>query len=151
MDPDEATRLNRALTKLSKAVQATKAHQLTALGLHPGQDVLLVVLAEADGMTISALAERLGVEPPTATRSLSRMEDAGLFRREAVPTDRRAVRIVLTDRGRALVPEIERVWTNLARAAVGRLARDEAHGLADTLERVTHGLADATPPHRTPD
>lgn len=59
------------------------------------------MLAQAeDGMTVSALADRLGVESPTATRSLKRTEPTGLFRRGPVPSDHRQVRIVLTRQGR---------------------------------------------------
>jgi MarR family transcriptional regulator, transcriptional regulator for hemolysin len=141
MDAAEVIRVNRALNKLAKLYRAAKSHRLAELGLHPGQDVLLWVLAQAEeGMTISALAARLGVEPPTATRSLTRMEKAGLFRREPVPTDRRQVRIVLTERGGALIPEIERIWAELAEVTVGPLpAREQAEVVA-ALEQASDGL-----------
>jgi MarR family transcriptional regulator, transcriptional regulator for hemolysin len=59
---------SRALNKMSKLYRAAKARKLAALGLHPGQDILLWVLASADGgMTVSELASRLGIESPTAT------------------------------------------------------------------------------------
>lgn len=120
MDASEAIRVNRALNKTSKLYRAVKARRLAALGLHPGQDVLLWFLArEPEGMTVSELAARLGVEPPTATRSLARLEGGGWFRREPVATDRRQVRIVVTEAGHALVPEIERAWVELAEAAMG--------------------------------
>jgi MarR family transcriptional regulator, transcriptional regulator for hemolysin len=120
MDSSEVMRVNRALNKMSKLYRAAKARKLAALGLHPGQDVLLWLLVqERDGMTISELAARLGIEPPTATRSLARLESGGWFRREPVPTDRRQVRIVVTEAGRELVPAIERVWTELAEQTLG--------------------------------
>jgi DNA-binding MarR family transcriptional regulator len=122
VDLAEVTRINRALNKMAKLYRAAKAGKLAALGLHPGQDVLLWVLAQAEnGMTISELAARLGVESPTATRSLTRMEGTGLFRREPVAGDRRQVRIVITESGRTLVPAVEAVWAELADDAFGHL------------------------------
>jgi DNA-binding MarR family transcriptional regulator len=136
----DVTRLNRALNKVSKLYRAAKARGLAELGLHPGQDVLLWVLArEPDGMSVSELAGRLGVEQPTVTRSLARMEQRGLFRREPVPGDRRRVRIVLTEAGSQMLPRIERVWADLAEAAVGALDPDDAAAFTTALE----GAADA--------
>jgi MarR family transcriptional regulator, transcriptional regulator for hemolysin len=141
MDRAEALRANRAANKLSKAYRALNARRLASLGLHPGQDVLLWVLAESEnGMTVSQLAQALGVEPPTATRSLARMDELGLFRRVPVPGDRRQVRIVVNDDGRKLIPQIERVWVELAETAFGGLpARARAAGI-DALERANERL-----------
>jgi DNA-binding MarR family transcriptional regulator len=117
---NEVLRVNRALNKMSKLYRAAMARKLAALGVHPGQDVLLWLLAqEREGMTVSELAARLGIEPPTATRSLARLESGGWFRREPVPTDRRQVRIVVTDAGRKLAPDIERAWAELAEETMG--------------------------------
>jgi MarR family transcriptional regulator for hemolysin len=141
VDIDEVTRVNRALNKLAKLYRAVKARKLAALGLHPGQDVLLWVLAqERDGMTVSELAARLGVESPTATRSLARMEKGALFRREPVAGDRRQVRIVVTDEGRSLVPAIERAWAELADETLGPLPDRERTVVVEALEHANDRL-----------
>ncbi|WP_141576035.1 MarR family transcriptional regulator [Actinomadura sp. WMMA1423] len=141
MDAGEAMRVNRALNKMSKLYRAAKARKLAALGLHPGQDVLLWILArEPEGMTVSQLAASLGVEPPTATRSLARLEGGGWFRREAVPSDRRQVRIVVTDAGHELVPGIERAWAELAEEALGEASAAEREAALGALERANDRL-----------
>ena len=134
-------RVTKALNRMSRLYRAAKARRLAALGLHPGQDVLLWLLAqEPDGMTVSVLAARLGVEPPTATRSLARLGAAGWFRRESVPGDRRQVRVVVTDAGRTLVPEIERVWSDLAASVLGTATGAERGILLSALERANDRL-----------
>lgn len=141
MDASEAMRVNRALNKMSKLYRAAKARELAALGLHPGQDVLLWILARApEGMTVSELAGRLGVEQPTATRSLARLESGGWFRREPVPTDRRQVRIVVTDAGRGLVPDIERAWAELAEQALGEVSVEQREIMLTALEHANDRL-----------
>ena len=126
---------------MSQLYRAAKARRLAALGLHPGQDVLLWWLAqEPDGMTVSELAARLGVEPPTATRSLSRLGAGGWFRREPVPGDRRQVRIVVTDAGRDLMPRIEQVWADLADQIMGSTTVAERAILLSVLERANDRL-----------
>jgi DNA-binding MarR family transcriptional regulator len=148
MDLEDAMRANRAVNKLAKVYRVIQARKLTALGLHPGQDVLIWLLAqEANGMTISQLASRLGVEPPTATRSLIRLEPGGWIRRTPVPGDRRQVRIELTARARRLVPLIEAVWTELAIEAFGdlpaRRRQDVVRALESAVERWTPGVDEA--------
>lgn len=141
MDVAEVTRVNRALNKTAKLYRAAKAARLAEIGLHPGQDVLLWVLAqEPAGMTVSELAQRLGVEPPTATRSLSRMEKTGLFRREPVPQDRRQVRVVVEPAGHALLAKIEATWADLAEAAVGPLPAKQRAMVVAALEGATDRL-----------
>ncbi len=135
------TRVNRALNKMSKLYREAKARKLAALGLHPGQDVLLWILAqEPGGMTVSELAARLGIEPPTATRSLARLEGGGWFRREAVPTDRRQVRIVVTEAGHELLPGIERAWAELAEQVMGEVSMEQREIMLTTLERANDRL-----------
>jgi DNA-binding MarR family transcriptional regulator len=141
MEAGEVTRINRALNKMSKLYRAAKARELAALGLHPGQDVLLWVLAGAqEGMTVSELASRLGIESPTATRSLARMEHAGLFRRESVPSDRRQVRIIVTERGRELIAAIENVWAELATDTFGTLSPRDRTLVVNALEAANDRL-----------
>jgi len=141
VEASEVLRVNRALNKMSKLYRAVKARKLAALGLHPGQDVLLWLLAqEREGLTVSELAARLGVEPPTATRSLARLERGGWFRREPVATDRRQVRIMVTDAGRELVPDIERAWAELAEEAMGDLSEDLRWKTITALERANDRL-----------
>lgn len=137
----EAMRVNRALNKMAKLYREAKTRKLAALGLHPGQDVLLWILArEAEGMTISQLADRLGVEPPTATRSVARLEGGGWFRRESVPGDRRQVRVVATKAGRALLPRIEQVWAELAEDTLGTMGAARRDALLTALETANDRL-----------
>ena len=141
MDQAEVMRVNRSLNKMSQLYRAAKARRLAALGLHPGQDVLLWLLAqEPAGITVSRLAAGLGVEPPTATRSLARLGSRGWFRREPVPGDRRQVRVVITEEGRELAGSIEQVWADLADQVLGSTTGAERGILLTVLERANDRL-----------
>jgi MarR family transcriptional regulator, organic hydroperoxide resistance regulator len=125
-DPAEplSPALFRALAKAFKGVNAELARRLEPHGVHPGQDYLLDELWHEDGQTVGALAARIGVEVPTAVRTVSRMEAAGLLRREPDPADGRRVLVRLTARGK----ELERIVPPI---------------LAEVTERATAGMSEA--------
>lgn len=64
---------------------------------------LLLLSRNPDGLTPSALAERLGVSKPTITGLLQRMERDGLARRAPSPVSRRESIIQLTKEGERLL------------------------------------------------
>lgn len=63
----------------------------------------LVVLASRGPQPMASLAEALGVTPPTASRLCDRLVRKGLVRRRTDRSDRRQVRVALTEAGRRLV------------------------------------------------
>ncbi|MDG4772444.1 MarR family transcriptional regulator [Solwaraspora sp. WMMD792] len=145
MELSDVLATNKALVKVAKLYRSAQADVLAGLALHPGQDVLLWILGqEPDGLTVSEVAARLGVEQPTVTRSLSRLEHGGWFVRESVPGDRRLTRIVLTDKGRAGVSQIEAAWRTLAETATAGMANDQRATLVELLEKVRGNLLTLT-------
>ncbi len=141
MELTDVLATNKALVKVAKLYRSAQADLLSELGLHPGQDVLLWMLGqEPDGVTVSEIAARMGVEQPTVTRSLSRLEQGDWFVRQPVPGDRRATRIRLTDKGRAVVPRIEVAWRTLAETATAGMAGDQRAVLVELLDKVRGNL-----------
>jgi len=67
------------------------------------------VLWEGDQLTVSELGERLYLDSGTLTPLLKRLEGAGLLARQRDAQDERRVRIALTDTGRALRAEAEKI------------------------------------------
>ena len=58
------------------------------------------------GVRISHLADHLGIAPRSATEVADALETAGLVERAPDPTDRRAVLLTLTDKGRQAVGRV---------------------------------------------
>ncbi len=63
----------------------------------------LSVIVFGGPLTLGELANAEQVRPPTMTRLVSALEDAGLVAREADPEDKRLTRIRATAKGRALL------------------------------------------------
>ena len=117
----ESGRLSYAIFQLARAHRAYAARLLRDLGLHPGQELLLMRLLERDGQTQSELLAAVGLDHSTVSKSLRRMQEAGLLVREPAEHDRRATRAWLTDRGRAMRRALEEMWSELNRVSVGDL------------------------------
>jgi len=69
----------------------------------------MLVLWEGDGITVSALGERLYLDSGTLTPLLKRLETSGLIARLRDAEDERRVRIRLTPAGRSLRDAAERI------------------------------------------
>ena len=59
-------------------------------------------LWETDGLTITAIADRLALEPSTITPAVKRLESAGFLVRRRNASDERQVQVYLSQRGSEL-------------------------------------------------
>jgi DNA-binding MarR family transcriptional regulator len=87
------------------AINRTYKPLLDELGITYPQYLVLSALWEADGKTISAIAERLALEPSTITPLVKRLEQAGFLSRRRNPLDEREVKAHLTAKGKGLKSE----------------------------------------------
>ena len=135
--PDKQVDLNVKIMRVARAHRTLAASLLSQVGLHPGQEALLMELWDHDGRTQANLADALGVEPPTVTKMLQRMENAGLVDRRPDATDRRAMRVYLTPKGRRLKNRVDRLWVELEQRTMGEMSdrqRSNLRSLLNTLE-----------------
>ena len=88
----------------------------------------------------SELAQAAELNPGAMTRLLDRLEAMGLVQREAHPSDRRALRIVLTARGKAIWPELERCADRVREDALAELDDRQRLELVRMLEHVYANL-----------
>jgi MarR family transcriptional regulator, organic hydroperoxide resistance regulator len=112
-------------------------------GVHAGQQFILRELWREDGLTPGQIARRLDLATPTVTKMANRMEAAGLVERRPHPTDRRLVRIQLTDRGRALENVIGEVMDGVTERALRTLDVDERRELVRMLDEIHRNLLEA--------
>lgn len=123
-----------AMTKLYKPL-------LDAIGLTYPQYLVMLVLWEQEGRTVSELGERLFLDSGTLTPLLKRLEAAGLVARRRDRQDERRVRVTLTPSGRALRADAERVPACLLRAS--RTPLPELQTLTRQLQALRAGLGQA--------
>ena len=91
-----------ALYSTSLAMTKTYKPMLDAIGLTYPQYLVMLVLWEEDGLTVSEIGERLFLDSGTLTPLLKRMEAIGLLARQRDTEDERRVRVKLTAAGNSL-------------------------------------------------
>jgi DNA-binding MarR family transcriptional regulator len=132
-------------TRASKLMRGAADEAMSQHGVRVGQNLVLEVLWGTDGLTPGELAERLDVSTPTVVKSAIRMEATGLVARRRDETDRRLVRIYLTERGRSVQTDIEAARDELERRATAALTDAERRYLISALRKIITAMADATP------
>lgn len=79
---------------------------LRPLGVTVVQAEAILILAEAEPLTVKRLGARIIAEAGNPSRLVDRLATAGLVHRRPSAEDRREVELVLTDQARELAPRI---------------------------------------------
>lgn len=112
---------------------------LEPLGLTYPQYLVMLVLWRGDGVPVSTIGQKLGLDTGTLTPLLKRLEVNGLVTRTRSAVDERKVEIGLTDTGRALEEKARDIPQAVA-CASGRdlpgvvALRDEINALTKALD-----------------
>ncbi|MBT0773445.1 MarR family transcriptional regulator [Kineosporia sp. J2-2] len=138
--PSENGEISHLITRIARAHWSAAAPLLGALGLYPGQELLLMRLWHTDHQTQTDLANGLRLDASTVTRTVQRLERQGLVSRAPSATDGRSMVVALTKEGRALEEPVARAWAQLeARTTTGLSERQRTETLR-LLRRIEHNL-----------
>lgn len=146
---DEVLRLDRqlcfALYATSKLVTQVYQPILEPLGITYPQYLVFLVLWENDRISLKELGSRLYLDSGTLTPLLKRLEHAGFLTRTRSAEDERELRIILTEKGRALkekardIPHTLQCEVGLGSDDVGKILNN-VKGLLKKMQR--HRRAD---------
>lgn len=137
-----------ALYAATNAITRAYRSRLSHIGLTYSQYLVMMVLWEADGITVKNIAQQLHLDSPTITPLLKRLESAGFVNRQRNATDERVVNIFLTSAGRniqALVANMQKgvaCQTGMQETQFIEL-RSTLHELIDTINQNQPNMQDA--------
>jgi DNA-binding MarR family transcriptional regulator len=134
---------SHAIFRLARLHRMLAGQLLRRIGLHPGQELVMMHLWELGPQRQTDLVRLLDSDAATMTRTVQRLEQAGFVRRRPSPTDKRASLIEPTTASHALRHEVERVWTQLEDLVTAGLTDDQRTATLHTLERLEQNLVQA--------
>jgi DNA-binding MarR family transcriptional regulator len=124
------------MNRIMGRYNASLREEMADLGLTTPKMRALAVLSVVEGPLISELSVLTVVEQSTLSRALEQLTNDGLVRRLSDATDSRAVRMYITDAGRA---SFEILWPHMAEAQA-RMFRgipdEERQAFVGTLQKM---------------
>lgn len=137
---DRTATMNRLHTaaRLSRTALAAR---LLDHGFYAGQDQIMLALSHVDGQTPGQLATKLGVRPPTITKTINRLQAQGVLDKRASEEDGRQAHVFLTERGRDAIRSIEKSVRKTEKQAFRGLDKKDQKTLAKLLARVEGNLS----------
>ena len=115
---------------------ANKYNQIAAdYGITQALGYMLINIHE-EGTAVSQLAYLLGVKSTSLSRMLNNMEELGLIYREAHETDKRSVKIFLTELGKEKRKDAKEVVRNFNEYLNDHIAESDRIQLIETLKKI---------------
>ena len=140
------TNKGATMSRLHSAARLSRtalAARLLAHGFYAGQDQIMLALALEDGQTPGQLATRLGVRPPTITKTINRLQAQSCLDKRASYQDARQAHIFLTESGRETIKAIEKSLRKTEKQALKGLDKKDQKALSKLLARIEANLSGA--------
>lgn len=106
----------------------------------PRFDVMAALARTPEGLKMSGISNMLKVSNGNVTVIVDKLVEEGLALREAVPGDRRASVVKLTDEGRAVFADHAAVHATWIDEILGGLSHDDVEGMNLRLDNLTAHL-----------
>ncbi len=133
------------LSRLIRSLMRFAGGRADSPAMTATQRLALFELGDGGPLRLNDLAERMGVSPPTASRSVDALHEVGLVARVPDPQDRRALRIDLTRAGKKLLADAKARAETAFAPAVAELSDAERATLSALLRRMADAVRQDPP------
>jgi len=137
-DPDRS--LGVLISDIAKMLRRSFDRRLQSLGLTQAQWRAIINIARTEGLSQTALADCLEIQPITVGRLIDRMESAGWVERRGHPLDRRAVQLYLTSKCQPILDEIHSRANDMMAECVTGMPAAAQKQLFEHLQRIKQNL-----------
>jgi DNA-binding MarR family transcriptional regulator len=138
-------RAHEAYFRAIHVIDPLRLHFWDSRGATTTQLRVMHVIRQKGEPSTGELAEELRIRPATLTGLADRMERNGFVRRWTDPSDRRVVRIGLTEEGAALLDEVFVAARDYLASIFERMGPEARDQLTESLERFVETAASLQP------
>ncbi len=97
---------------------------------------IIKTLNEEGTRHIAEIGEKLQIPKPQMTHLIDKLEDLHIVTRQACNTDRRIINLTLTDKGKRIIEELDRVIKETIKGKLSFLSEDELRELSLSLQKL---------------
>lgn len=141
----ELAPVSHAIFRIARLHKTLAGQLLRQVGLYPNQELVMMRLWTEGPQRQVDLVRMLESEAPTMTRTIQRLEKAGLVRTSRSPDDRRAILVEATAESEALRHEVEQAWATLESWTTDNWPENQHKAVLDTLAALETNLLEAEP------
>lgn len=138
--PDPSRQLEFLLTEVVRLQLRVYNQRFRATGLNQSQVTALVHLDRVEELSQTDLASRIGMRKAAAGTLIDGLEGKGLVERRRSREDRRVQLVSITDAGRAVVEQVDRMAEDLGTEYRRGISREERVQLVSVLRRLRDNL-----------
>ncbi|QDQ98530.1 MarR family winged helix-turn-helix transcriptional regulator [Tomitella fengzijianii] len=135
--------VSHAIFRVARLHKTLAGQLLREVGMYPNQELVMMRLWAEGPQRQVDLVRMLESEAPTMTRTIKRLEKAGLVRTSRSPEDGRVVIVEATGQSRALRAEVERAWSTLEASTIGEWTAGQRTAALDALAALEANLTEA--------
>jgi DNA-binding MarR family transcriptional regulator len=103
---------------------------------------ILMAIYEEEGVPVTKIAPRIGMEPNSLSRTLNGLEETGYIARKQDENDQRKVLVFLTPEGKKLRKIALKTVFDLEKKITEKLSPKQLKAFSEVIEQVTSSLDD---------
>lgn len=102
-------KIYQILREISRCGRVYREQQLAPLGLTPRHGLYFQEIGQTPGISQEQLAQKICVNKSNVARQAAAMEEEGYIERRPCGKDKRVLRLYLTEKAQALLPQAEQI------------------------------------------
>lgn len=140
-EADHSKTLRETIRILERRLGTLSEHDLPCCRVTMAQCHALVEIGRAGNISLNELAELLGLENSTMSRTVNNLVTNGLVKRDINAKDRRYVTISLTERGKEVFEDIEGSMDGYYRKLYETIPEDKRSQVIESLQVLNEVIA----------
>ncbi len=142
-DRHSSTDIVQTFCSTDRAHRAAVENQLSTLGLHRSQHMMLMYLYHCENIPSQAeMAKAFGISPAAVTGTLQKLEKAGFIERSM--RNGREKEITVSKTGRTIVERTKQIFKDLDEAMCAGISDEELESFMEVLLRMQGNLKSLT-------
>jgi DNA-binding MarR family transcriptional regulator len=136
--------IGRVIGRLSRAAHSYLQYRFGEIGLGHAQGLTLHFICRHDGIDQMELLKKVHLDKSSLTSQLKKMEENGYIKRKTDPEDRRAKRIVMTNKTRIIQDDLHDIFISWSKILLDGLDENERETAFRLLDKMQVNASSAT-------